>query len=105
VNLPDGTTDAEYLEWLDTALKGARERFEPELICYIAGADPYQFDELGGLALTIEGLKQRDLAVFNFARDHGVPIMTTLAGGYAQNAEDTVTIHTNTALAAKEVFG
>ncbi len=105
VNLPDGTTDAEYLEWLDTALKGARERFEPELICYIAGADPYQYDELGGLAMTIEGLKQRDLMVFNFARDHGFPIMTTLAGGYAQNAEDTVTIHTNTALAAKEVFG
>jgi len=105
VNLADGTTDAEYLEWLDTALKGARERFEPELICYIAGADPYQYDELGGLALTIEGLKQRDLAVFNFAREHGFPIMTTLAGGYAQNAQDTVTIHTNTALAAKEVFG
>jgi acetoin utilization deacetylase AcuC-like enzyme len=105
VNLPDGTTDAEYLEWLDTALKGARDRFEPELICYIAGADPYKYDELGGLALTIEGLKQRDLAVFHFAHDHGFPIMTTLAGGYAQNVEDTVTIHTNTALAAKEVFG
>ena len=105
VNLPDGTTDAEYLEWLDTALKGARDRFEPELICYIAGADPYKYDELGGLAMTIEGLKQRDLAVFHFAHDHGFPIMTTLAGGYAQNVEDTVTIHTNTALAAKEVFG
>ena len=105
VNLPDGTTDAEYLEWLETALKGARERFEPELICYIAGADPYQYDQLGGLAMTIEGLKQRDLMVFNFARDHGFPIMTTLAGGYAQKPEDTVTIHTNTALAAKEVFG
>ncbi len=105
VNLPDGTTDSEYLEWLDTTLKGAVERFEPELICYIAGADPYKGDQLGGLGLTIEGLKQRDLVVFNFARDNGFPIMTTLAGGYAELPEDTVSIHVNTALAAKEVFG
>jgi len=105
VNLPDGTTDAEYLEWLDVALKGAVERFEPELICYIAGADPYKGDQLGGLGMTIEGLKQRDLMVFNFARDNGFPVMATLAGGYAENPDDTVTIHVNTALAAKEVFG
>lgn len=104
VNLPDGTTDSEYMEWLESTLNDARERFEPELICYIAGADPYRDDQLGGLGLTIEGLKQRDLMVFHFARDHGFPIMTTLAGGYAQNPEDTVTIHANTALAAKEVF-
>jgi len=105
VNLPDGTTDSEYLEWLNIALKGTLERFEPELICYIAGADPYHGDQLGGLGLTIEGLKQRDLVVFNFARDNGFPIMTTFAGGYAELPEDTVTIHVNTALAAKEVFG
>ena len=105
VNLPDGINDMDYLGWLDTTLNSAHERFEPELICYIAGADPYKGDQLGGLGMTIEGLKQRDLMVFNFARDHGFPIMTTLAGGYAENPEDTVTIHTNTALAAKEVFG
>jgi acetoin utilization deacetylase AcuC-like enzyme len=105
VNLPDGTTDTEYLEWLEIALKGAVERFEPELICYIAGADPYKGDQLGGLGMTIDGLKQRDLVVFNFARDNGFPIMATLAGGYAENPDDTVTIHVNTALAAKEVFG
>jgi acetoin utilization deacetylase AcuC-like enzyme len=105
VNLPDGTTDSEYLEWLGTTLKEAQAHFEPELICYIAGADPFKDDQLGGLAMTIDGLKQRDLMVFQFARDHGFPIMTTLAGGYAQNPEDTVTIHANTALAAKEVFG
>ncbi len=105
VNLPDGTTDAEYLEWLQTALNGASERFVPELICYVAGADPYKGDQLAGLGMTIEGLKQRDLMVYNFAREHDVPIMTTLAGGYAVNPDDTVTIHANTALAAKEVFG
>lgn len=105
VNLPDGIGDAEYLQWLATALNNARERFEPELISYVAGADPYREDQLGGLGLTIDGLRQRDLMVFNFARDHGFPITTTLAGGYASRVEDTVTIHTNTVLAAKEVFG
>jgi acetoin utilization deacetylase AcuC-like enzyme len=105
VNLPEGTSDGEYMEWLETALKGARERFQPELLCYIAGADPYAEDQLGGLGLSIEGLKERDRRVFRFARDNGFPIMTTLAGGYARKPEDTVTIHVNTALAAKEVFG
>jgi acetoin utilization deacetylase AcuC-like enzyme len=105
VNLPDGIQDNDYLEWLQIALKGAVERFEPELICYIAGADPYKGDQLGGLGLTIDGLKQRDKMVLEFARDNGFPIMITLAGGYAENPDDTVTIHTNTGLAAREVFG
>jgi acetoin utilization deacetylase AcuC-like enzyme len=105
VNLPDGTTDAEYLHWLERALKEALARFEPELICYVAGADPFVEDQLGGLGLSIEGLKQRDLRVFRFAREHGFPVMATLAGGYARSSSDTVAIHVNTALAAKEVFG
>ncbi len=104
VNLADGTTDSEYLEWLETALNGALERFDPELICYVAGADPYQGDQLAGLGMSIDGLKQRDLMVFNFAREHSFPIMTTLSGGYAEDEEDTVTIHANTAVAAKEAF-
>ena len=60
---------------------------------------------LGGLALTIEGLKKRDELVFRVARARDVPIMVTYAGGYARNVEDTVTIHCNTVMAAKEVFG
>jgi acetoin utilization deacetylase AcuC-like enzyme len=105
VNLPDGTGDAEYLDWLDTALRSSLERFRPELLCYVAGADPFAEDQLGGLALTQEGLKNRDVRVFGFAREHGFPVMTTLAGGYARNPADTVSIHVNTALSAKEVFG
>jgi acetoin utilization deacetylase AcuC-like enzyme len=105
VNLPDGTTDDEYMEWLEVALKGSLERYEPELLCYVAGADPYHGDQLGGLGMTIEGLKRRDLRVFEFARDNGIPVMSTFAGGYAENPEDTVTIHVNTALAAREIFG
>jgi acetoin utilization deacetylase AcuC-like enzyme len=105
VNLPDGIKDHEYLEWLRIALDGAVERFEPELICYVAGADPFQGDLLGGLGLTFDGLKERDRMVFEFARERGFPIMATLAGGYAEDPADTVTIHTNTALAAREIFG
>jgi acetoin utilization deacetylase AcuC-like enzyme len=105
VNLPDGTSDDEYLRWLDKALETSLQHFQPQLLCYVAGADPYAEDQLGGLGLTIEGLKRRDLRVFHFAREHGFPVMTTLAGGYARKAADTVTIHINTILAAKQVFG
>ena len=76
----------------------------PDLICYISGADPYKEDQLGGLALSIDGLKQRDLLVFKVAKARGIPVMVTYAGGYARNVEDTVTIHCNTVIAAKEVF-
>src|SRR5436305_3464388 len=102
VNLPDGVGDADYLHWLDNALSSAFRQFQPDLLCYIAGADPYREDQLGGLALTIEGLQQRDELVFRVGRARQIPVMVTFAGGYARNVEDTVTIHCNTVLAAKE---
>jgi acetoin utilization deacetylase AcuC-like enzyme len=104
VDLPDGVEDDDYLAWLDNALSSGLRQFEPDLLCYLAGADPYREDQLGGLALTIEGLKRRDELVFRVARARNIPVMVTFAGGYAQNVEDTVTIHTNTIKAAKEVF-
>jgi acetoin utilization deacetylase AcuC-like enzyme len=104
VDLPDGIGDADYLSWLDNALSSGLRRFEPELICYIAGADPYKDDQLGGLALTLEGLQRRDELVFKVARTRGIPVMVTYAGGYARNVEDTVTIHCNTVQAAKNIF-
>ncbi len=105
VDLPDGTGDDDYLAWLDNALSSGLRQFDPDLLCYVAGADPYREDQLGGLSLTIEGLKKRDELVFRVARARGIPVMVTYAGGYARNVEDTVTIHCNTVLAAKEVFG
>ena len=105
VDLPDGIGDDDYLAWLDNALSSGLRQFEPDLICYVAGADPYREDQLGGLSLTIEGLKRRDELVFRVARARGIPVMVTYAGGYAQKVEDTVTIHCNTVVAAKEVFG
>ncbi len=104
VDLPDGITDDDYLAWLDNALSSGLRQFTPDLICYIAGADPYREDQLGGLALTIDGLKKRDELVFRAAKAQGIPIMVTYAGGYAQRVEDTVTIHSNTVIAAKEIF-
>jgi acetoin utilization deacetylase AcuC-like enzyme len=104
VDLPDGTGDDDYLAWLDNALSSGLRQFEPDLICYIAGADPFKEDQLGGLSLTIEGLKKRDKLVFRVARARDIPIMVTYAGGYARKIEDTVTIHSNTVIAAKEIF-
>ncbi len=104
VNLPDGCEDAAYLAWLDNALSSGLRSFDPELICYVAGADPFCQDQLGGLNLTIDGLKQRDELVFRAARARNIPVMVTYAGGYANHVEDTVTIHCNTVAAAAEVY-
>jgi acetoin utilization deacetylase AcuC-like enzyme len=104
VDLPDGIGDDDYLAWLDNALSSGLRQFEPDLLCYIAGADPYKEDQLGGLNLTIAGLKKRDELVFRVARTRDIPVMVTFAGGYAQHVEDTVTIHCNTIVAAKELF-
>jgi len=104
VDLPDGVGDDDYLAWLDNALSSGLRQFDPDLLCYVAGADPYREDQLGGLDLTIEGLKKRDELVFRVAQARGIPVMVTYAGGYARNLEDTVTIHSNTVVAASEVF-
>src|SRR5271157_3625071 len=104
VNLPDGCSDDEYLAWLDNALSSALRQFEPQLLSYVAGADPFREDQLGGLNLTVDGLKRRDELVFRVARARDVPVVVTYAGGYAQRVEDTVSIHCNTVLAAAEVY-
>ncbi|HEY2945458.1 MAG TPA: histone deacetylase [Vicinamibacteria bacterium] len=102
VGLPDGTRDDEYLAALEAPLARALA-FGPDLLWYLAGADPYEQDLLGGLALTREGLRERDRRVFAAARAAGVPVAVTLAGGYASSPADTVSIHVGTVLAAAEV--
>lgn len=104
VHFADGVADDAYLWWLERVLDHTFATFQPNLLCYIAGADPYREDQLGGLALSIEGLKQRDLHVLRRAREKNIPVMITYAGGYARRVEDTVTIHTNTVIAARKVF-
>lgn len=102
VNLPDGIGDADYLALLEKALLKSFEASAPDLIFYVGGADPYCEDQLGGLALTMEGLRRRDALVFEQARRHRVPVAVTLAGGYARRVEDTVHIHVQTIQAARE---
>jgi acetoin utilization deacetylase AcuC-like enzyme len=102
VNLADGTGDEEYLELLDKALAEAFRRFTPEMIFYIGGADPYREDQLGGLWLSMRGLQERDALVFAEARLRGLPVAVAFAGGYARKVEDTVRIHANTIIAARD---
>ncbi len=103
LHLPDGIGDAEYLAILEEHLLRAFRDFHPDLLFYVGGADPYREDQLGGLALTIEGLGRRDRLVFEHARSRGVPVAITLAGGYARRVDDTVRIHVNTILAARDL--
>ncbi len=103
IDLADQTGDEEYVGRLDDAYEAALAGFQPHLVIYVAGADPYYRDRLGGLALTMEGLKARDRAVLSGALARGVPVAITLAGGYAASVDDTVAIHMNTANVAKEV--
>ncbi len=103
IELADGTSDHEFLETLGEALSRVITH-NPEVIFYLAGADPYSNDKLGRLGLTIDGLKRRDELVLDFAKTHGVPIVTTLSGGYAADISDTVEIHCNTIRAVKSVY-
>lgn len=92
VGLDDGTNDEQYLDRLRRALPRVVEH-RPDLVVYLAGADPYRDDLLGGLSLTFDGLRARDALVFQVAREAGLPVAVTLAGGYARRLDDTVAIH------------
>jgi acetoin utilization deacetylase AcuC-like enzyme len=104
VHLPDGLGDAPYLALLARTLEPAMRGFAPELVLYVAGSDPYFEDKLGGLALTQDGLRERDRMVFRMALRLGAPVAVTLAGGYAVLLQDTVSMHVNTVLAARDAL-
>jgi acetoin utilization deacetylase AcuC-like enzyme len=103
LDMADNVADKKYLDTLFPAVRSAIESFQPEMIFYVGGADPYREDQLGGLKLSKEGLQLRDAGVFEEARKRQIPVVTVLAGGYARLVEDTVQIHVNTILAAKDV--
>ena len=95
VELEDGTTDEPYLEALAHSLDMVLAH-DPEVIFYLAGADPYEGDRLGRLKLTFAGLERRDRLVFDRCRAAELPVILTMSGGYAPNIDDIVRIHTNT---------
>ena len=105
IHLPDGVGDTDYVHRLGNGYRAALTMFEPELIVYVAGADPYEGDQLGGLSLTFDGLRERDRLVLWTALSRQIPVAIVLAGGYAESVEDTLTIHANTAKVAKDVLG
>lgn len=102
VGLPDGCGDAEYLDALDHALEAMLDRFRPDLVFYLAGADPHEGDRLGRLCLTVAGLAARDRRVFDMASSRGLPVAVAMAGGYGKVIEETCAIHAQTVAIADE---
>jgi acetoin utilization deacetylase AcuC-like enzyme len=98
-----GDGDAKYLAELGAHVPKIYQEFRPDLVLYLAGADPYEKDQLGGLQLTLAGLRERDRIVIENARRCRIPVAVVLAGGYAAEIEDTVRIHLNTIRAAQRV--
>ena len=103
IELPDKTSDKEYLETLSEALPRIFLH-DPDIVFYLGGADPFEKDKLGRLSLTMKGLMKRDEMVLEFAKQREVPIVTVMSGGYAADINDTVEIHVNTIRAVKKIF-
>jgi acetoin utilization deacetylase AcuC-like enzyme len=104
IELDDRCDDAGYLAALQRGLDEVFTRVRPELVLYLAGADPFAGDRLGRLAVSKEGLRQRDLLVMQRCREEGVPMSVAMAGGYADAIDDIVDIHTTTVLTAAALF-
>jgi acetoin utilization deacetylase AcuC-like enzyme len=103
VELEDGTNDDQYLEALSQSLATVFAH-EPELVFYLAGADPYEGDKLGRLSVSLNGLRCRDVYVLQECFEREVPVVTVMSGGYGKDINDTVEIHCNTIRSVKEVF-
>jgi len=103
VELPDGAEDDAFLAALELHVPRVLGEFRPELAIYLAGADPFHQDRFGRLAMTKEGLAERDRLVLGACRDAGVPVAVAMAGGYARDTEDTVDIHVRTIRTAAEM--
>jgi acetoin utilization deacetylase AcuC-like enzyme len=100
IALPNGCSDAVYLDALEGALRDIKTTFNPQFIIYLAGADPHEQDRLGKLSLTKAGMLARDQLVYDFAKLHGLPVAIAMAGGYGKVIEETVAIHAQTIEAA-----
>jgi acetoin utilization deacetylase AcuC-like enzyme len=103
VGLWSGDSEAKYLEELRAHIPRIYREFGPDIVIYLAGADPYEMDQLGGLRLTKKGLRERDRLVIGHARRLRIPVAVVLAGGYARDIEDTVAIHLNTIRVARRI--
>jgi acetoin utilization deacetylase AcuC-like enzyme len=105
IEVDDGTGDEAYLDALRRGLDTVFGRMAPDLVIYLAGADPYRDDRLGRLALTMDGLAARDALVLERCLRHGAAVAIAMAGGYARDIDDTVAIHAGTILTAARLCG
>lgn len=96
IALPDGCQDAQYLDAVEQGLEQLAQRFAPDLVFYLAGADPHEGDRLGRLAVTDRGMEARDRRVFDWALQRQVPVVMTMAGGYGRDIETTLRVQVNT---------
>jgi acetoin utilization deacetylase AcuC-like enzyme len=103
VTLEDGAGDADYLPLLARHLPRVLDAHRPDIVFYVSGADPYEGDRLGRLKLTIDGLRRRDSVVLGECRARRIPVVVTMAGGYATDVDAIVTIHANTIREATQV--
>ncbi len=103
IELPDGTGDAVYLELAEEGVRRAIAMSGADIAVYLAGADPYHGDRLGRMALSMEGLAERDRLVLGLCRETGLPVAIAMAGGYAKNVDDIVAIHTQTVRIAADI--
>ncbi|WP_293642234.1 histone deacetylase [Polaromonas sp.] len=104
VELPDGCDDGPYMQALEHALDELERRFEPGLVLFLAGADPFEGDRLGRLALSFDGLEARDRRVFDWAWERRVPLAFSMAGGYGVNIDETVQVQMTTYRVALEYW-
>ncbi len=104
IGLPDRAKDKEYIDKLEENIPKIISSFRPEIILYVAGADPYEHDKIGNLAVTKRGLLDRDEFIYSQAINYQIPLGVVLAGGYAEKEEDTVDIHFNTIKSAVNAF-
>ena len=102
IELPDGATDAVYLDAVEEGVQRALAMAGADLAIYLAGADPYAGDRLGRMAVSMEGLAQRDRLVLGLCRDAGLPVAVTMAGGYAHQVDEIAAIHARTVRIAAE---
>src|SRR5207248_3209234 len=100
IGLENLTSDDEYLSQLKTVIPSEIDKFQPDLVVYVAGADPYEKDQLGSLKLSKKGLKERDDLVIFSCVERRIPVLVVLAGGYAKDTQDTVELHFNTCVSA-----
>lgn len=104
IALPDGTRDDVYMDALTAHLPGLLRTFQPEIVLYVAGVDPYRGDRLGRLKLTMNGLERRDAFVLSLCREWNLPVVVTFAGGYATDVDDTVEAHCQTIRVARALL-